>query len=508
VNVLLVYPEFPDTFWSYSHALRMIFKKALTPPLGLLTVAAMLPPEWGKKLVDLNIAPLSDADLAWADLVFISGMAVQRHTARDLIARCKAAGKTVVAGGPLFTGEYALFEQVDHFVLNEAEITLPLFLADLAAGSAKRVYRTREFADMSKSPTPLWKLADLRHYHTGGIQFSRGCPYDCDFCNVTALFGRKPRTKTGAQITAELQSLRAAGWRGGIFFVDDNLIGHRPALKNELLPVLTHWQKTGGPTPFITQASINLADDANLTRDMVAAGFDTIFVGIETPNAAGLAECGKSQNRNRSLVNDVRRLQRAGLEVQAGFILGFDHDTSATFKEQVDFITASGIVTAMVGLLHAPPGTQLAERLRREGRLTGPSSGDNTDGSTNIAPQMGLDALQQGYQWVLEHLYSPGPYYNRIRSFLQNYRRPTWRLPMDRARIRAFLQSVYHLGIKGRERIQYWTLLTWTLLHRPRLLPVAMRLAICGHHYRKISEQLQYSTPSVPWSAQAPAMQA
>jgi len=488
MNILLVCPEFPDTFWSYTHALRVIRKKAVMPPLGLLTVAAMLPEHWGKRLVDLNVRPLTDPDLAWADYVFISGMAVQREAARRLIARCKAAGKTVVAGGPLFIGEYALFEQVDHFVLGEAEITLAPFLADLESGTLKRTYRTRQFADMARSPVPLWQLADLGSYALAGVQFSRGCPYDCDFCNVTAMLGRKPRTKTGAQVIAELEALQRCGWRGPGFFVDDNLIGHRPALKNDLLPALKRWQKSRGPMPFITQASINLADDPELVSDMVQAGFDAVFVGIETPDAGSLAECHKSQNRNRDLAADVHRLQRAGIEVQAGFIVGFDHDTPAIFRRQVDFIKRSRIVTAMVGMLHAPPGTRLAARLWQEGRLRGPSSGNNTDGTTNIVPAMGLENLREGYKWLLANLYSPRPYYRRLKAFLSEYKLPEVRSGVDLARVWAFARSILRLGIIGTERIEFWSLLGWVLLNRPTLLPAAVRLAVCGHHYRKVCE--------------------
>lgn len=493
LNILLVNPEVPDTFWSYTHAIRMIRKKALSPPLGLLTVAAMLPPDWGKKLIDLNVTSLSDQDLAWADYVFISGMAVQRQAAFKVIARCKAADKRVVAGGPLFTGEYALFEQVDHFVLNEAELTIGDMVSGLEQGTAKRVYRTREFADLRTSPTPLWELADLDQYACACVQFSRGCPYDCEFCNVTQMLGRNPRVKTGAQIITELESLHARGWRRPVFFVDDNLIGNRPALKNDLLPALIEWQKRRGPIPFFTQASVNLADDTNLMKNMVQAGFDMVFVGIETPDDQVLAACGKSQNRKRDLIGDVKRMQRAGLEVQAGFIVGFDQDTPSIFRRQVEFIRQSGIVTAMVGMLHAPPGTQLAQRLWREGRLLGPSSGDNTDGTTNIRPKMGLQSLREGYRWILDQLYAPRPYYQRIKAFLREYRPPGTRSPMNLSSMRAFLRSVYHLGIVGQERFEYWMLLLWTLLHRPSLLPAAVRLAICGNHYRRMSELLDVS---------------
>ncbi len=489
MNILLVYPEFPDTFWSHAHALRVVGKKALLPPLGLLTVAAMLPASWGKKLVDLNVTPLLDSDLAWADYVFISGMVAQREAARRTIARCKAAGKTVIAGGPLFAAEYALFEQVDHFVLTEGELTVADLVADMERGTPRRTYRSREFADLSSSPTPLWELADLGGYAVACVQFSRGCPFDCEFCNVTALLGRKPRTKTPDQIVAELNALYRQGWRGPIFFVDDNLIGHLPAAR-ALLPVLKRWQKTHGPITFITQASMNLADDPKLIQAMVEAGFAAVFVGIETPDAEALAECKKRQNENRNLVADVRLLQQAGLEIWAGFIVGFDNDTPSTFQRQVDFIEQSRIVTAMVGMLHAPHGTRLAERLYRAGRLAGVSSGDNTDGTTNIVPTMGLEPLSRGYRWLLQQLYAPAPFYRRLKSFLREYKAPPRRDPFDPARIWTFLRSVYFLGTLSGERAEYWGLIFWTILHRADLLPEAVRLAIMGHHYRCLSNQL------------------
>jgi len=369
MKILLIYPEFPDTFWSFKHALKFVRKRAGAPPLGLLTVAAMLPPEWEKRLVDLNVTGLSSKDMAWADYAYISAMIVQRDSARELIERCKKAGVKVVAGGPLFTMEHDQFPEVDHFVLNEAELTLPPFLADLANGCARPIYTTTEYPDIQQTPVPLWRLATLKYYDSVSIQFSRGCPFSCDFCNVTALLGHRPRTKTSAQIIAELDSLYAIGWRKSVFFVDDNFIGNKKLLKTDVLPALIEWRKGKTGMPFNTEVSINLADDAELLSLMTHAGFDTVFVGIETPNESSLVECSKTQNKGRDLVESVKQLQRAGLQVQGGFIVGFDNDTPSIFQQQIDFIQKSGIVTAMVGLLQAPPGTRLYERLAREGRL-------------------------------------------------------------------------------------------------------------------------------------------
>ena len=335
MKILLVYPEFPDTFWSFKHALKFIQKKAGAPPLGLLTVAAMLPSGWEKRLADLNVTSLKDEDLAWADYVFVSAMVVQRESARAVIQRCKTAGVKVVAGGPLFTMEHEQFTDVDYFVLNEAEETLSPFLRDLELGQARRAYASAEFPDIHQTPAPLWKLADLREYDTVSIQFSRGCPFDCDFCNVTALLGHRPRTKTAAQIIAELDGLYALGWRKSIFFVDDNFIGNKKHIKTEVLPALIEWRKGKSGMPFSTEVSINLADDPVLLRLMVQAGFDTVFVGIETPNEASLAECSKNQNKGRDLVESVRQLQRAGLQVQGVSSLGLTMIPPRSFSSRL-----------------------------------------------------------------------------------------------------------------------------------------------------------------------------
>ncbi len=485
MNALLIYPEFPDTFWGFKHALKFIRKRASLPPLGLLTVAAMLPPAWAKRLVDANTRKVRGEDLAWADLVFVSGMIAQRDSARDLIARCRAAGKTIVAGGPLFTLGHEQFSEVDHFVLNEAEATLPAFLGDFERGDAKRVYASSEFPDIRKTPMPLWALADMRRYASMSVQFSRGCPFDCEFCNITSMFGHRPRTKTTGQVIAELDGLVLSGWRGPVFFVDDNFIGNKRAIKEDLLPALIRWQRGRRGIPFFTEASINLADDAELMRLMVEAGFDQVFVGIETPEEASLAECNKRQNRGRDLVADVKRIQRAGLEVQGGFIVGFDSDTPAIFQRQIDFIQRSGIVTAMVGLLQAIPGTKLHQRLDAQNRLIGDTSGNNVDGAMNFIPRMNPEILRDEYRRLMAYIYSPGPYYRRIRTFLREYRRPKISCSLGWRSLVAFLHANLRLGILDRGCLHYWALLLWTFFRRPSLLAVAVTLSIYGHHFRE-----------------------
>jgi radical SAM superfamily enzyme YgiQ (UPF0313 family) len=488
MRILLLSPAFPDTFWSFKHALRFVGCRSACPPLGLLTVAALLPGHWEKRLVDLNVARLTDADLTWADYAFIGGMVVQGRSAHETIARCKAAGLPVVAGGPLFTMGHAEFPDVDHFVLNEAELTLPPFLDDLARGRAQRMYTTDQHADLRDSPTPLWKLLDLRRYASMSVQFCRGCPYDCEFCNVTAMLGHRPRTKSAAQMIGELESLHESGWRGSVFFVDDNLIGNKRIVKQELLPALAAWQRKRRHIPFNSQVSMNLADDAELLRLMADAGFDSVFIGIETPDEEALASCNKKQNLGRDLVEDVKRIQRAGIEVNAGFIVGFDSDTVSTFRRQIEFIQRSGIATAMVGMLQAPAGTRLHARMGREGRLLGEMTGDNLDGSTNLVPTMGLAALREHHRALLDHIYAPKHYYRRVRTFLREFKVPEVRQRLTVQRWLALVRSSLRLGIVGRERFQYWRLLVWTAWVRPRLLSRAVTLAIYGYHFRRVVE--------------------
>ncbi len=489
MKLLLLYPEFPDTFWSFKHALKFVRKNASLPPLGLVTVAAMLPENWQQRLVDLNVRPLKPDDLAWADMVFISAMGVQQESARDLIAQCKATGITVVAGGPLFTTGNEQFPEVDHFVLNEAELTLPLFIEDLKNGCAKKLYATAEFPDITRTPAPKWELLDMQKYASMAIQFSRGCPYHCDFCNVTTLFGHKIRTKTTTQIIAELERLRGMGWRDSVFFVDDNFIAHKSYLKKELLPELIAWRESNGvSTKFYTECSINLADDAELMDLMVRAGFNQVFIGIETPDDKALQACGKQHNRSRNMLENIRRIQNAGMEVQGGFIVGFDSDTPSIFQKQIEFIQKSGIVTAMVGVLQALPGTKLYDRMKSEGRLLHNSSGDNADSNTNIIPAMDPDMLKKGYREMMTHLYAPKHYYKRIRTLLQEYRAPAVQIKsrFRMSQFMAFARSTVVLGIIGKERFQYWKILIWTFFNRQQSLPLAVTLAIYGHHFRKV----------------------
>lgn len=491
MKILLVYPKYPDTFWSFKHALRFVFKKATNPPLGLLTVAAMLPKKWKKRLVDLNVSGLKDKDLEWADYVFITAMTVQKESVRAIIARANKAGVKVVAGGPLFTSGYEDFDNVAHFVLNEAEITLPQFIKDLENGNALHVYASNQWADLKDTPAPMLSLVNMKKYATMNVQYSRGCPFNCDFCDITALYGRVPRTKSREQIIRELENLYKAGWRGDVFFVDDNFIGNKRKLKTDILPEIIKWMnKRRHPFAFYTQGSIELSDDEELMRLMAEAGFDTVFVGIETPDENSLHECSKMQNKNRDLISSVKRIQQFGMQVQAGFIVGFDSDPLTIFERQIRFIQKSGIVTAMVGLLNAIRGTKLYHRLKNEGRLVKNATGDNTDCSINFIPKMHYETLIEGYKNVLATIYAPKHYYERVKTFLREYRPAKRKGPrMNFRHVAAFFSSVVCLGVLGRERLYYWKLFFWTMFKRPNLLPQAITFAIYGYHFRKVFER-------------------
>lgn len=489
MKILLVYPQFPATFWSFKHALRFINKKAAHPPLGLLTVAGLLPRDWELKLVDENVTVLTEADLAWADYVFISAMAVQQESVRRIIAWCQRLAKKTVAGGPLFTMSWEEYPEVDHLVLGEAEVTLPRFLADLAAGRPQHLYKAEpgEWADLMTTPLPRWDLLDMGKYNAMSLQYSRGCPFSCDFCDISLLYGERQRTKEKEQILAELENLYQQGWRGGVFMVDDNFIGNKKALKEAILPAMAQWLKERGyPFTFNTQASINLADDDELLQAMVKVGLESVFIGIETPHEGSLTECNKHQNKNRDLLAAVKKIQSTGLQVQGGFILGFDEDPPSIFERQIRFIQQSGIVTAMVGLLNVLKGTKLYQRMEAEGRLLDESVGNNTDLQLNFQPKMPREKLLAGYKRVTTILYSPKYFYQRVIAFLKAYNPPRGRkVHLRLYHLSAFVKALFWLGIWDRERRYFWRLLGWSLLKKPRVFPLAVTCTIYGYHFRQ-----------------------
>jgi radical SAM superfamily enzyme YgiQ (UPF0313 family) len=492
VNILLVYPRFAEALWAYKHALRFIGKSASSPPLGLLTVAAMLPEEWPKRLVDMNVSDLSDEDIHWADYVFIGAMLAQEASAREVVARCKHLQTTVVAGGPLFSDtHHDLSDDADHIVVGEAEALLPVLLRDLEQGRPRRVYRASQRPDIATTPLPLWSLADIDRYALMTIQLARGCPYDCEFCNVVVLNGHRPRVKGRDRIVAEFDALYRRGWRGHVFICDDNLLGNSAKVRSEVLPEIAGWMRAHG-YPFVLTAavSVDLADDQEAMALMVEAGFDRVTVGIESPNERTLSECGKRQNQGRDLLASVREIQRHGLEVQGGFIVGFDSDPPTVFASHIDFIQESGIATAMVSLLFAFPGTRLYQRLRLENRLLPIRFEDNAYGAINFVPRMDLGVLISGHKHVLATIYSPRHYYERVRAFLRGYGpqgRPGGRVEL--AHIKAFLKATWVLGVIDSGRLYYWALLVHALLRCPRSFPTTVRLAVTGYHMRKDIEE-------------------
>ena len=492
MKVLMVYPEYPVTFWSFDHVLKFVGKKAAYPPLGLLTVAAMLPADWDIRLVDMNVEKLKDRDLKWADYVMISGMLIQRRSVLSILQRCANLGKKVIAGGPLFNStpeEY--FDLVDHLILDEAELTLPPFLSDLETGNLKKVYVTDTFPELHMTPIPRWDLIKLKKYATPMIQCSRGCPFDCEFCDITALYGRRSRLKSPEQIIGELEAIYRLGWRGNVFVVDDNFIGNKRKIK-EMLPRLIEWVKLHDyPFTFLTEASINLADDDDLIHLMGEAGFDTVFIGLETPDEESLKECAKNQNRSRDMVASIRKLQAAGIQVLGGYIVGFDNDDAGIFSRQIKFIQESGVVTAMVGLLNAPPKTRLWQRLKAENRLQMSASGDNTDGTINFVPKMDREVLISGYRKIVQTIYSPRYFYQRVCRFLQHYQ-PRRRRRLRFYEIRAFVKSIFYLGILGNGLSQcyYWKMLFKSVFVYRKLFPEAITLMVYGHHFRKVAKKV------------------
>jgi len=490
MKVLLVNPEFPETYWSFRHALPFEGKRSVFPPLGLLTVSSLLPKSCERRLVDLNIETLDKSQLEWADMVFITGMLVQKQSLHSVAKQAKELGKVVVLGGPYVTSTIHELPQADHIFQGEAETTLPEFFADLKRGEAKSIYKAPERPPMSISPIPDFKIANLKHYSCMSVQYSRGCPFSCEFCDIIEIYGRIPRTKSNQQILAEFDALKQIGWRGPLFIVDDNFIGNKKNVR-QLMPELVAWQKQHGhPFSLLTEASVNLADDDELLGNMREAGFRRVFLGIETPVEESLKEAQKSQNRG-NLLDSVKKIQSFGMEVMAGFIVGFDNDPEDIFERQIEFIRESAIPLAMVGMLNALPDTQLWRRLEREGRLLGEdASGNNTVSTLNFVTKMDPARLISGYQSIMKTIYKPREYYERVLDSLKRTVHETkepspYNLFQE---IKALVHLITKLGIIDPERKEFWRFFIMALRKHHDRMTESLRLAAMGYHFRKLNE--------------------
>lgn len=478
----------PDTFFLFKHISRVSGKKSSFPPLGLLTVAAMLPADWELKLIDSNVEVLKDEQIQWADMVFISAMNTQAKSALETINRCKKLGAVIVAGGPLFTHEHDRFENVDHFVLNEAEITLPLFLKDLENNELKRIYQTDEFADVHETPIPKWELVNPDNYAYSIVQYSRGCPFHCDFCDVTVLFGNKPRVKTTEMIIAELDEILSHGKPEMILFADDNLIGNKGYLKKELLPGLIEWRDKNKFAPgFDTQVTINLADDEELMQLMIEAGFRKLFIGIESLEDETLLMMQKKQNTKRNLLDTVRKIHSRGFIVTGAFILGLDNDTPDVFQNQIDFINYSGMVMVSVNLLKAPLGTELYNRMKAENRLL--RDLDFDENRSNMIHRMDKEILEAGYRRVLENVCSAESVYRRAKLFLSEKKRFKVKNGIRRKItpevILTAVRVVYFLGIRDNNRHYFWGILFWLVRKKKfRYADTAVYFIALMYHYK------------------------
>jgi len=493
-KILMIYPEFPTTYWSLKHALSFVNKKSAMIPLGLLTVAALLPEDYSIKIVDMNVEKLRDSDIKEADLVFLSAMIVQKPSFDSVVARCNAFGIPVVAGGPYPTSSHEKINGVSHFVLDEAETTLPGFIRDLENGTAKQLYTSKERPDITKTPAPRFDLIDFRHYNNVALQNSRGCPFNCEFCDIVQLFGRVPRYKTPEQFIHEMDLVFAQGFRGSLFIVDDNFIGDKPKVKDLLRAIIT-WQNAHGyPFTLFTEASINLADDDELLSLMTESGFDMVFLGIETPDADSLRSCSKSQNLDRNMYSSITKIQNAGIEVSGGFIVGFDSDKEDIFDRQIEFIQNAGIPMAMIGILGALPGTKLFQRLESEGRINKNNefSGDNTHNlRMSFTPLMEEEVIVDGYKRILADIYSPAKYFDRCYNLitkLPSRRRKTGKR-ITLSDLRAVFRSLTHQGL-SRYSPQYFRFLLKVLITKTGKFPLAIEHAIKGRHFFIITNDI------------------
>jgi len=483
MRVLLVNPEFPDSYWSGKHSLPLARRRSFLPPLGLITVAALLPREWDCRLIDLNIEPLTDDDLLGADVVMLTGMLVQRPSLHEILARCRQLDVRTAVGGPYVTALPDEVDSADYVVIGEGEEIVPVFAADLAAGRAQHIYRETEKPDLTQGPLPRYDLLKVKAYHHMALQYSRGCPFNCEFCDIIVMYGRKPRTKSSAQVITELEAIKSTGFRGDVFFVDDNFIGNKKAVK-QVLPDIAAWRERTRPQlEFYTEASMNIADDTELVELMTEAGFTAVFIGIETPEEDALRETRKVQNLKRNMKDQVHWLLEKGLDVYGGFILGFDNDGPDSFNKMINFVQDAAIPYAMVGMLGALPNTPLYARLEKEGRLRPEVTGDQF-GLTNVVTKIPADQMMAGYRKVLQTLYNPEQYFQRCRKNLSRWN------PVRGQRRRLHLRDLLNAarairvqGLTGRYRLAYWRFLRWVVKHHPTKLSRAIAQAAAGHHY-------------------------
>jgi radical SAM superfamily enzyme YgiQ (UPF0313 family) len=491
MQVLLVHPEVPITYWGFQHSLPLVEKRASLPPLSLVTLAALLPKHWELRLIDMNITPLTDQALQWADAVLVGGMLIQLPSMLQVLQRAKSLGRKTIVGGPACTTSPHLFAEADHVFLGEAEERQAALVAAVE-GSRPMPHLLEGLPKVRPSlthvPVPRFELLDVNAYCSMSIQYSRGCPYSCEFCDIIEIFGRVPRVKSASQVLAELDTLYALGFRGSVFFVDDNFIGNKRAV-GELLLQVTHWQaQHGNPFTFYTEASLNLAKEPDLLAAMVNAGFCSVFVGIESPSTKALQQSGKKQNVGVDLRAAVRTITRAGLEVFGGFIVGFDSDSEEIFEEQRALLENLPVPLAMVGLLMALPGTALARRLATEGRLRQRASGDQF-GRPNFEPTLSESTLLERYALLMKEIYGTSAYYGRCEALLDDIGPPSVHTPTTWADIRYVLRSMLYGGLLGHARIRYWRLLFRGIRRGLFGLRIVTTMVIRGYHLMRYTEE-------------------
>jgi radical SAM superfamily enzyme YgiQ (UPF0313 family) len=515
VKVLMVWPSFPPSYWGFEGVLEMIPERAMTPPLGLVTVAALCPATWQIRLIDHAFEELRERDLEWADLVMVSAMHAQRADALKVLGRARALGKRTFVGGPwASTDPEAVLQVADHVMVGEAEEAFPGIAAALENGTAQALYRIVDKPDMTRSPVPRFDLLKRDKYTSMPIQFSRGCPFQCEFCDIITIYGRRPRAKTPKQVIRELDTLLKLGWRNEVFIVDDNFIGnHQQALQLSL--ELVEWQKLHHqPFSFYTEASIDLASRPELMDAMVDANFMYVFIGIETPSAEALKESRKFQNLRKNNVDQVRIIQEKGLWVLAGFIVGFDSDDETIFARQLEFIDRTAIAWAMAGILMAPPTTALFDRMKREGRLIEDSQSITQFGLPNFRTVLPLPVLLRGLCTLLDGLYQPDAFFERAYNSLKVWQPKATQKPPNLGmyyNLRVLFSSMWRQGMRSDYRRSYWRFLyrmVSSCRHSPAKLWMGFTVLLSAHHFvlysKVVIEHLLEETENVERTARRP----